>query len=277
MRVMTVVFAWSSLAVCCSALADAPDTVLLNGYEHCATPILLCPDGDNDGYGNTPWCINACERPYDFFAIPDGDCDDDDGAKNPGAPEQCNYLDDDCDLLIDEAFPLLGSSCATGQPGICNFGTETCRVDGSGTMCVQALQPSAEVCDGQDNNCNGPVDEDNPGGGQACNTGLPGVCQLGTTQCSNASLICNQNVQPSVEVCDGQDNNCNGQADENNPGGGSYCYTGQPGVCSDGVTNCANGALMCMRLEDPSPEICDGLDNDCDGNVDEGFPGCIPP
>ncbi len=129
--------------------------------------------------------------------------------------------------------------------------------------------PSAETCDGLDNNCNGSADEGNPGGGGGCSTGLQGVCSAGTMQCQNGALSCKQNLMPSVEICDGLDNNCNGQTDEGNPGGGAGCNTGLLGVCSAGTITCQGGALSCKQNVMSSSEICgDNLDNNCDGLTD---------
>jgi hypothetical protein len=131
--------------------------------------------------------------------------------------------------------------------------------------------PAAEVCDGVDNDCDGAVDNGNPGGGMTCSTGLPGVCEAGTTMCQGGSLQCVQNVQPTPEICDGLDNDCNGMVDEGNPGGGVACDTGLQGVCAAGTTSCQGGSLACLQNVQPSPEVCgDGLDNDCNGLVDDG-------
>ncbi|MBI5537093.1 MAG: putative metal-binding motif-containing protein [Deltaproteobacteria bacterium] len=131
-----------------------------------------------------------------------------------------------------------------------------------------------EVCDGLDNNCNNQVDEGNPGGGQTCQTGKPGVCSAGTTQCINGQIKCVQNELPGVEVCDGTDNNCDGNVDEGDPGGGTQCDTGLLGLCKAGITHCTNGSVQCVGLNAPKGEVCNGLDDDCNGSIDNGsLPG----
>ena len=53
-------------------------------------------------------------------------------------------------------------------------------------------------------------------------------------------------------------------------GGGDRCDTGEPGVCAQGIRQCRSGALACVRSTAPSAERCDGLDNDCNGTIDNG-------
>jgi uncharacterized protein (TIGR03382 family) len=142
-----------------------------------------------------------------------------------------------------------------------------CR--GGSIVCEQTGQASAETCDGQDNDCDGTADNGDPGGGGGCSTGLPGPCGAGVQHCRGGSIVCEQSGQASAEVCDGQDNDCDGTADNGDPGGGESCETGRPGVCAIGTRHCQGGELICVANQEASAEICDGHDNDCDGETDE--------
>ncbi|MBW2456941.1 MAG: hypothetical protein JRI68_20675, partial [Deltaproteobacteria bacterium] len=185
--------------------------------------------------------------------------------------ETCNGLDDDCDNQADENDPDGGGTCTTGLDGVCSPGVEHC-VSGQ-LQCQQNVQPSSETCNGQDDDCDGATDENNPGGGGACNTGLLGVCMPGLFVCQNGGLQCTQTTQPSTEICNGDDDDCDGSTDENNPGGGGACSTGLNGICDAGTYQCQSGNLNCVQTATAGPETCNGQDDDCDGATDEGNPG----
>ncbi len=138
-----------------------------------------------------------------------------------------------------------------------------------------------EVCDGDDNDCNGQIDEGAlPTIGDAC-TAAPalnsgqGECAGGVKQCTAGAIVCSKPATP--ELCDTKDNNCNGLTDEGDPGGGALCGTNQ-GECTAGVNRCSSGTITCTGAIGPAAggEVCNNRDDDCDGMFDEGITGLGP-
>jgi hypothetical protein len=75
------------------------------------------------------------------------------------APELCNGVDDDCDVLVDEDFPV-GEICSAGVGGCARIGINVCSADGQGVLCTaEPGPPATETCDEVDNDCDGTVDE----------------------------------------------------------------------------------------------------------------------
>lgn len=225
-----------------------------NGVVDDGIPDLVC--GVGACMATAPACVNGAP----------GTC-----VPNQPTQELCDGLDNDCDQLVDESFPQDGMTCDTGSQGICAAGIMKCV--GSAPVCVANQTATDEACDGLDNDCDGVVDNNIPGTGGDCTTGAAGVCGPGKITCQGGVVDCFSIVPSSPETCDGLDNDCDGQTDENNPGGGGMCDTGQLGACAQGTLNCMAGTLKCTPNGQAQAEVCDGADNNCDGQVDEGNPG----
>ena len=228
-------------------------------------PDPACVDHDGDGF------VEASGCPGD---LPAGDCAPRDPMRAPGRPEVCNLVDDDCDGRVDEDGPGEGADCTTDQPGVCAPGVTVCA---QGELhCDQVERRGLrDTCNGLDDDCDGQTDEDDPGGGEACPTGLDGVCAQGVQRCGGGRLGCVATVQPGAETCNGLDDNCDGDTDEAFPDLGATCAIGVGACARESTRVCAadgTGTTCDASAGNGATESCNGLDDDCDESVDEDFP-----
>ena len=206
--------------------------------------------------------------------------------------ERCDDgIDDDGDSAVDEGCPCAGDAtqaCFGGPPerdgvGLCARGEQRCLVEREFPTwgeCTDFIDAVDEVCNALDDDCDGAVDETCEciaGNERACYGGSEatrgvGPCADGTQVCGDDGTWgpCEGDQQPEDESCDGLDNDCDGTVD----GLLRPCYSGADGTedvgpCHGGVSACADGEWGgCFMEVTPEEEICDGVDNDCDGTVD---------
>ncbi len=184
--------------------------------------------------------------------------------------ETCDGIDNNCNGQADEGNPGGGGNCQVqGVLGECAQGTLNC-VAGS-LQCQQTNFGTVEQCDGKDNNCNGSVDENDPGGGASCQVpGQQGICASGTLHCQNGSPQCQQTEFGQQEICDYKDNNCDGQVDNVSGIGNNCSVPGKQGPCANGKMECSGNSFQCVQQNWPQSESCNSEDDDCNGQVD-GF------
>ncbi len=229
-----------------------------------------CVDNDRDGYGVGADCAGP-------------DCDDTDNTVHGGAAEVCDGRDNDCNGAIDDN--IFGPDCSLAR-GVCAGARQKC-VDGAWAMCSGVASYGATYeademgCDALDNDCDGRVDEGcpcAPGSTQPCGS-AEGECQQGVQSCVDGQWgACANETGPADETCDGRDNDCDGTLDEGVEESAPNCALAD-GVCAGARKTCngAAGWSTCGAAEygerwvaEEGAAHCDGIDNDCDGLVDEG-------
>ena len=207
-----------------------------------------------------------------------------------------------------ECTPGQTRACGFSDMGECKLGSQTCQGNGFYGSCVGAVNPTTEICNNVDDNCNGQVDEGNVcvpqcindcnngdkrcsgNGYQTCGNFDSDSClewSSGVTNCAAGQICssgqCVSQCIPITEICNNVDDNCNGQIDE-----GNVCVK----QCDDGLDNDHDGFIDyptdpgCSSRTDNSelpvntpppttPQCDDGIDNDHDGKIDyPADPGC---
>ena len=205
----------------------------------------ICGDGIDQDCSGADVPEAACDLDGDGFSALEGDCDDTNRRVFPGAFERCNGRDDNCAGGVDEGYEI-GAECAVGVGACRNAATLRCSADGLGKVCgaVPGL-PEEEICDGIDNDCNQAVDD----------VSLAGTADVDNCGGCNVQCVPEANQVPACEV---------------NAAGGFGCQFDCATGFIDLNREATDGCEYACIITNGGEEVCDGLDNDCDGEVDEG-------
>ena len=252
---------------------------------------LALPDLDRDGWGDDAglgvW-VSGCDEPPPGYALP-GDCDDQDGFTYPGAYEACgDGVDNDCSGTADERVDLVYPDADGDSWG------DTSSSPRAVVMCVPgaAIPPgyaygadcddhdpnisptAAELCDGQDNDCDGVADDERAAFPDADLDGFgavgPGLRMVPTCSAPPAGFGWPQDcddaapgVHPgAAEICNGVDDDCDLQTDEDLPDLNADGACDPPMACEVGSPDDADGDGVCDAWD-----LCEG--DDATGDHDE--------
>ena len=253
---------------------------------HCSLVLALVAacGGGGDGDTGPARVIDADLVDADGDLYPAAvDCDDGDDAVHPGAPEHCNGIDDDCDVLVDEE-PTDGKTWYADADGDGHGGTfytvvSCTHPDGYVALAndcddtaADAHPGGVEVCDGVDNDCDGSIDggavdvqtwyRDNDGDGYGdANSIAAESCDAPVGTADNDLDCDDSDARATPDAWWYFDADSDGYGDAEKPlrsCAHPLGYVGDATDCDDTSSSALPGGV----------EVCDGVDNDCDGSTD---------
>ncbi len=244
-------------------------------------------DADDDGYGDisNPYTGWDCTLPPGYVENAD-DCDDSNPNINPGGQEICNGLDDDCNQSIDDDMaPCFGPhtfwSCDSGN-GTCSFlGCEPGYFDCNGNLIDGCETSASELTTYYQDNDGDEYGNDNFIIQDCSGSYYPGYVTFGG-DCDDSDADVNPGA---AEVCNSIDDDCDQEIDEPDAIDASTWYAdndsdtyGNPNVAIQSCTQEAGWVSDNTDCNDSdysvnpgAPELCNGIDENCNGLIDEGF------
>jgi len=240
---------------------DADPTIFPGATEVCDGIDNDCINGIDDGLDLDGDGFTTCGADGDPATSADNDCDDDPATGGnifPGATELCDGIDNDCDP-------------ATAAAGGENDG------DGDGELsCVDCDDSDSdnyfgntEVCDGNDNDCSGSADFDTAGELDDDGDNFF-TCD---NDCDDDPATGSNIFPGATEVCDGIDNDCTNGVDDGFDQDGDGVTTcgadGDPATTAD--NDCDDAPATGSNIFPGATEVCDGIDNNCTNDIDDGF------
>jgi alpha-tubulin suppressor-like RCC1 family protein len=197
-------------------------------------------------------------------------------AGNPQASDAtCDGVDNDCNGQTDEDYTPVPTTCSVGA--CASSGITSCVMGAVQDSCVSLVAaPNDATCDGRDDDCNGQIDEDFVAYATSCGQGV--CARTGTVTCQAGAAVDSCDApEPSIEddddtSCNGLDDDCDGEADDDYVSAPTSCGKG---ICAaTGEVDCVNGAVVNTCTPGPAAandSLCNSLDDDCNGQVDEDF------
>ncbi|MBM4319570.1 MAG: hypothetical protein FJ125_06345, partial [Deltaproteobacteria bacterium] len=194
-------------------------------------------------------------------------------------------------LDLAEGATIAGSSVVKGKLEVTEaVTTDSLRVKGPAVVSgiftatdweghqtfVKALadngDPDGDQVLNKDDNCPGTANPDQrdldlDGLGDPCDQDRDGDGHPNVADCEPDAA--SAYPHPSPDLCNGLDDDCDGQTDEDYAGAGRPCSTGLGGACDPGLERCTGGAIACLPSAQLRPEACNGADDDCNGRIDD--------